>query len=323
MQLLLAALVFLFVIILILGVAYVFVGQEKEGAIIRGRLEAIEKGPTFSKNALNLDLIRDELLSSIPTLNKLLVRWTWPARLRNFITQAGMQMRPGKLMLISGVVGFAALEITQIMYGKFIFSMVAGVASVFLPVMVVAIMRARRMAAFEKGFPEVIDLLSRSVRAGHSFASGLEIVATDLPAPVSTEFRITFDEQRFGLPLRDALLSLCDRVPLVDVRLFVIALLVQKETGGNLVEILDNLAHVIRERFRIAGEVRVRTAQGRLTAMILIGLPLFMMFMLHLMVPDYLNILFTDRRGQWMLAAAFVMQALGGTIVWRIVKIKV
>jgi tight adherence protein B len=151
----------------------------------------------------------------------------------------------------------------------------------------------------------------------------LEIVATDLPAPVSTEFRITFDEQRFGLPLRDALLSLCDRVPLVDVRLFVIALLVQKETGGNLVEILENLAHVIRERFRIAGEVRIRTAQGRLTAMILIVLPLFMMCMLRLMVPDYLNVLFTDRRGQWMLALAFTMQLLGGIIIWRIVQIKV
>jgi tight adherence protein B len=323
MQFLFAALVFLIVIILIFGTIYVLVGQEKEGDIIRGRLEAIHKGPTFSKSALNLDLIRDELLSSIPTINKLLVRWTWPTRLRNFITQAGLQMRPGKLTLISGVIGLTAMEVTQLIYGNFILAVAVGVLSAFLPLMVVAIMRARRMAAFQREFPEVIDLLSRSVRAGHSFASGLEIVATDLPAPVSTEFRITFDEQRFGLPLRDALLSLCDRVPLVDVRLFVIALLVQKETGGNLVEILENLAHVIRERFRIAGEVRIRTAQGRLTAMILIVLPLFMMCMLRLMVPDYLNVLFTDRRGQWMLALAFTMQLLGGIIIWRIVQIKV
>ena len=179
------------------------------------------------------------------------------------------------------------------------------------------------MAAFEKEFPEVIDLLSRSVRAGHSFASGLEIVSTDLPDPVSTEFRITFDEQRFGLPLRDALLSLCERVPLVDVRLFVIALLVQKETGGNLAEILDNLAHVIRERFRIAGEVRVRTAQGRLTAGILMALPVIMMIMLHVIDPEYVNVLFVDRMGQLMLIMAAVMQVLGAIIVWRIVKIKV
>ena len=167
------------------------------------------------------------------------------------------------------------------------------------------------MAAFQRQFPEVIDLLSRSVRAGHSFASGMEIVSTDLPDPVSTEFRITFDEQRFGLPLRDALLSLCERVPLVDVRLFVIALLVQKETGGNLVEILDNLAHVIRERFRIAGEVRVRTAQGRLTAGILMALPLVMMLMLHLLDPDYIKILFVEPLGQMMLIVAGVMQVVG------------
>ena len=179
------------------------------------------------------------------------------------------------------------------------------------------------MAAFERQFPEVIDLLSRSVRAGHSFGSGMEIVATDLPDPVSTEFRITFDEQRFGLPLRDALLNLCERVPLVDVRLFVIALLVQKETGGNLVEILDNLAHVIRERYQIAGEVRVRTAQGRLTAGVLIALPLAMLFLLHLVNPDYIKVLFVEHLGKLMLVGAFVMQAIGAIVIWRIVTIKV
>jgi tight adherence protein B len=323
MQFLFAALVFLVVIILVSGTIYAFAGQEKEGDIIRGRLEAIEKGPTFSKSALNLDLLRDELLSSIPTINKLLVRWAWPTRLGSFITQAGLQMRPGKLVLISGVIGVATLEVMRFIYGNFFFAVVVGVLSVFAPLIVVAILRARRMSAFQREFPEVIDLLCRSVRAGHSFASGLEIAATDLPAPVSTEFRITFDEQRFGLPLRDALLNLCERVPLVDVRLFVVALLVQKETGGNLVEILGNLAHVIRERYRIAGEVSIRTAQGRLTAVILIALPLCVMLMLHLLDPDYLNVLFTDRLGQWMLAAAFVLQLLGAIIVWRIVKIKV
>jgi tight adherence protein B len=183
--------------------------------------------------------------------------------------------------------------------------------------------RARRMVAFEREFPEVIDLLSRSVRAGHSFTAGLEIVSTDLPEPVSTEFRTVFDEQRFGLPLRDAFLSLCERVPSVDVRLFVIALLVQKETGGNLAEILDNLAHVIRERFRIAGEVRIRTAQGRLTAGVLIALPLIMLILLHVIDPDYVNLLFVDRLGQIMLIVAAVLQALGAMLVWRIVKIRV
>jgi len=322
MQFLFAALVFL-TIILIFGVIYAFTGHEKEGDIIRGRLEAIEKGTSFVKDVLKLDLVRDELFSSIPTINKVLKSWAWPTRLRNFSAQAGMQMRPGKLMLISAVVGLTALEVTNIIYGSFSLAMAVGVAALFLPLAFVAIKRARRMAAFQRQFPEVIDLLSRSVRAGHSFSSGMEIVATDLPDPVSTEFRITFDEQRFGLPLRDALLNLCARVPLVDVRLFVIALLVQKETGGNLVEILGNLAHVIRERFKIAGDVRVRTAQGRLTAGVLIALPLVMLFLLHLVNPDYIKTLFVEHLGKLMLLGAFILQALGAMVIWRIVTIKV
>jgi tight adherence protein B len=322
MQILFAALVFLIITLIFAGI-YAFMGGPKESVIIRDRLEAIDKGTTYSKKALSLNLIRDELLSSIPALNKVLVRWSWPARLRKFIAQAGMQVRPGKLMLISAVMGLVAYEVTEILYGISWLAAAAGVPVAFLPLIFVAIKRARRMAAFEKEFPQVIELLSRSVRAGHSFASGLEIVSTDLPDPVSTEFRITFDEQRFGLPLREALLGLCDRVPLVDLRLFVIALLVQKETGGNLAEILDNLAHVIRERFRIAGDVRVRTAQGRMTAGILMALPVVMLLLLHVLDPDYVNVLFVDRLGQLMLIAAAVMQILGAIIVWRIVQIKV
>ncbi|HXW13889.1 MAG TPA: type II secretion system F family protein [Terriglobia bacterium] len=322
MQFLFAALVFL-IVILMFGAIFAFTGQEKQGDIIRGRLEAIEKGTSFVKDVLKLDLVRDELYSSIPTINNVLKSWAWPTRLRNFTAQAGIQMRPGKLVLISAVVGLTAFEVMYIIYSSFALAVLAGVAGTFLPLGFVAIKRARRMAAFQRQFPEVIDLLSRSVRAGHSFASGMEIVATDLPDPVSTEFRITFDEQRFGLPLRDALLNLCDRVPLVDVRLFVIALLVQKETGGNLVEILGNLAHVIRERFKIAGDVRVRTAQGRLTAGVLIALPLTMLFLLHLVNPNYIKVLFVEHLGKMMLLGAFVMQVIGAIIIWRIVTIKV
>ena len=191
-----------------------FTGHRSRGEIIRGRLEAIEKGAAFAKNALDLDLIRDELLSSIPALNKMLVRWSWPARCATYIAQAGMQMRPGKLVLFSAVIGLGGVG-----SGRDSIRQHSGwrsrwaFAVAFLPLVFIAIKRARRLAAFQKEFPEVIDLLSRSVRAGHSFAAGMEIVATDLPEPVSTEFRITFDEQRFGLPLRDALLSLCAAGP--------------------------------------------------------------------------------------------------------------
>jgi len=322
MQFLFAVLVFL-IIFLIFAMVSALVGQEKHSEIIRGRLESIEKGATLTKNALNIDLIRDELLSSIPSVNKVLVRWTWPARLQSFIAQAGMEMKPGKLLLISAVVGLIGFEAADLYAGNFFIAMGVGITCLFLPLAYVFIRRARRMSAFERQFPEVIDLLARSVRAGHSFISGMEIVATDLADPVATEFRTTFDEQRFGLPLRDALLGLCNRVPLIDVRLFVIALLVQKETGGNLVEILENLAHVIRERFRIAGEVKIRTAQGRLTALILMVLPVGMLLILRVIAVNYVSVLFTDPLGRLLLIVGALMQVFGAFVIWRIVQIKV
>jgi len=294
-----------------------------QGNIIKGRLEAIQKGGASNKPALDLNLIRDELFSSIPTLHRLLQRWTWPTRLRELGAQAGMEVRPGKLLLLGTLLGVAAFQAIDYLYGQLLLSMAVALLAASSPLGYIFFKRSRRLHAFEKGFPEVIELLSRSVRAGHSFTTGLEMVATDLPEPVSGEFRIAFDEQRFGLPLRDALLNLCARVPLLDLRLFVIALLVQKETGGNLAEILDNLAHVIRERVRIAGEVRVRTAQGRLTALILIVLPLAMLGLLWVVNPDYISLLFNDPWGVYMLSAAAALQVIGAFLLWKIVKIRV
>ena len=322
MQFLFAALIFLFIFLAIALVA-VLMGQARPSDVIRDRLESIQKESSASKTPLNLDLIRDELLSSIPAVNKMLTRWTWPARLQNLSAQAGMSVKPGKLLLISAVCGLIGYEATDLYTGSFLAGVCVAVPCFFLPLAYVFIRRSRRMSAFERQFPEAIDLLARSVRAGHSFISGMEIIATDLPTPISTEFRITFDEQRFGLPLRDALMGLCDRVPLIDVRLFVIALLVQKETGGNLVEILDNLAHVIRERFRIAGEVRIRTAQGRLTAAILMILPVAMLLILRVIAGDYVNVLFTDSMGRLILIGGGLLQLLGAFVIWRIIQIKV
>ena len=147
--------------------------------------------------------------------------------------------------------------------------LLAALVAAAIPMVVVYLRRNRRLNQFEQRFPEALDLLGRAVRAGHAFTSGLEMVSKESPEPVASEFRTTFEEQNFGLPLRDALSNLAARVPLVDVHFFVTALMIQKDTGGNLAEILDELARVIRERFRIHREVQIKTAQGRLTAVIL------------------------------------------------------
>jgi tight adherence protein B len=165
--------------------------------------------------------------------------------------------------------------------------------------------------------------LGRAVRAGHAFTTGLEMIAKESPEPIASEFRTTFEEQNFGLPLRDALLNMTERIPSIDVRFFVTALLIQKETGGNLAEILDGLARVIRDRFRIYREVRVRTAQGRLTAGILIALPVFMMLVLMVMNPNYIGVLFHDPNGVLALTVAGVMQVIGSMAIWKIIHIEV
>jgi tight adherence protein B len=149
------------------------------------------------------------------------------------------------------------------------------------------------------------------------------MIAKESAEPIGGEFRATFEEQNFGLPVRDALLNMIERVPLVDVRFFVTALLVQKETGGNLAEILDGLARVVRDRFRIYREVRVRTAQGRLTAGILIALPIFMLCVLTVLNPTYIRVLFEDPKGPMILATAGIMQVIGSLLIWKIIHIEV
>ena len=176
---------------------------------------------------------------------------------------------------------------------------------------------------FEETFPEALDLLGRAVRAGHAFTTGLEMISKECAEPLAGEFRTAFEEQNFGLPLRDALLNMAERVPIVDVRFFITALLIQKETGGNLAEILDGLARVIRERFRIYRDVQVKTAQGRLTAGILICLPIAMLGVLSILNPGYVKILFTDPKGPVMLITAGVLQIIGSMILWKIIHFEV
>jgi tight adherence protein B len=201
--------------------------------------------------------------------------------------------------------------------------MLVGLAAAGLPFAYVAWRRQKRLRKFEEHFPEALDLLGRAVRAGHAFTTGLEMIAKESAEPIASEFRTTFEEQNFGLPLRDAVLNMTERVPLIDVRFFVTALLIQKETGGNLAEILDGLARVIRDRFRIYREVRVRTAQGRLTAGILIALPIFMSVALTVLNPNYMKILFEDPSGPMILIVAGTMQLIGSMMLWKIIHIEV
>ncbi|MBI2833859.1 MAG: type II secretion system F family protein, partial [Acidobacteria bacterium] len=171
--------------------------------------------------------------------------------------------------------------------------------------------------------PEALDLISRAVRAGHAFTTGMKMVADELTDPVGPEFKKAFEEQNFGLPLKDALCNLSERVPLLDVRFFVTAVLIQRETGGNLSEILDNLGHVVRERFKILRQVRVYTAHGRFTGYVLLGLPAALSLVLLTINPDHMNLLFKEKIGHMLLTGAIVLQVIGYFWIRKVVKIEV
>ncbi|HVB55821.1 MAG TPA: type II secretion system F family protein [Candidatus Acidoferrales bacterium] len=322
MALLIALLTFLIVTIVFAGF-WLFFGTTTNQELVRNRLEAVRKAEKGGDVSLDLDLVRDELLSSVPALNRIMMRLAWSKRLQDLITQAGIETKPGTLLLVSGVTGLGSYVIVEMIKRQFSLSFLAAVVGAIIPLTVVSIQRSRRLGRFEQRFPEALDLLGRAVRAGHSFTAGLEMVSKESPEPVASEFRLTFEEQNFGLPLRDALENMASRVPLVDVRFFITALLIQKDTGGNLAELLDELARVIRERFRIHREVRVKTAQGRLTAMILIALPIGMLLLMRAANPSYVRVLFDDPLGPKILAGAAALQVIGSAIIWKIVHIEV
>ena len=199
----------------------------------------------------------------------------------------------------------------------------AAVVAAVAPFFWLSHRKTKRMKRFEEQFPEALDMLSRAIRAGHAFQTAMGMVADELPDPVGPEFKKTFDQQNYGLPLKDALNELSERLKMLDVRFFVTAVMIQRDTGGNLAEILDNLAHVVRERFKILRQVRVHTAHGRFTGYVLLALPAALAVALQFINPEHMGLLFNERMGQMMLMGAIVMQTIGYLWIRKVIKIEV
>jgi tight adherence protein B len=298
-------------------------GTDSTQKVVQRRIDAVQRAERRGHVDLGVQLLRDEVMVGVPALNRMMMKWRWSTRLKDFIRQAGMKTRLGKLVLMSAVLVFGAFLVARAFSTIFLVPVLAALAAGMLPLAYVAFKRRRRLRQFEEHFPEAIDLLNRAIRAGHAFTTGLGMIASEAPEPIAGEFRTTFEEQNFGLPLRDVLQNLSERVPLIDVRFFVTALLIQKETGGNLSEILESLSHVIRERFRIYREVRVKSAHGRLTAGILIALPPGVVLGLSVVNSHYINVLFTDPVGPMILWGAVIWQIIGSSLLWKIIHIEV
>jgi tight adherence protein B len=268
-------------------------------------------------------ILKRALAGPLPQFDQFMAksrRGNWLVRL---IEQAGSKTTPSSVVVTSLALA-GALAILGMMLSTMWFApILAGIVGSVIPLGWLKYKRSARLKRFEEQFPEALDLLSRAIRAGHAFQTALGMVGDDLTAPVGPEFKKTFDEQNFGLPLRDALFQLTERVPILDVRFFVTAVLIQRETGGNLAEILDNLAHVVRERFKIRRQVRVHTAHGRFTGYVLLALPAALSIALSFINPEHMQVLFRDRMGQMMLGAAIVMQTIGYFWIRKVIKIEV
>ena len=270
-----------------------------------------------------LALLRDEVLSKIPAFDNLLRRWPRIARLQTMLEQGDVKSRAGNVVLLCLLSGAGVGLLVLLFSGFPQFAWLGALLGAFLPYSYASYKRTKRFQKFEEIFPEAIDTLARAVRAGHAFTTALELIANEIAEPVASEFRKLFEEQKFGLPVRDALVNLTERVPLVDVKFFVTAVILQRETGGNLAEILDNLSYVIRERFKIMRQVRVHTAQGRMTMMLLMGLPPIIIVTMQAMNPSFIRPLFQDPIGHALIVVGITLQTIGYFVIRKVIQIQV
>ena len=290
--------------------------------MLRDRLASLDRAQE-RKPSEELALLRDELLSEIPLLHSMLSRSVRVQRLQYFLHQADMEVRAGKFLLVSLVLGLSCALLGQWLSNRLAMAVIFFALGGALPYFYASYRRTQRFQKFEEMFPEAIELLGRAIRAGHAFTTAIELIGNELGEPVAGEFRKMFEEQKFGLPVRDALLNLAERIPLIDVKFFVTSVMLQRETGGNLAEILDKLSYVIRERFKILRQVRVYTAQGRLTMLILMSLPPGVVLMFAFMDLNFIRPLWTDPIGHALIAAGIVMQTIGFFLIRRIIRIQV
>jgi len=321
-SLLIAFLVFVVVALAMFAVLSLVDQRRAQARLIKDRLATVQKAPERDPDE-ELALLRDEQLSRIPALDDLLRRSSRVADLQKMLEQGGIAMRAGNFLGFSALAGLAATVVAYALSKRVEVAWVALLVGFLLPYSYASFRRNQRFEKFEELFPEAIDTLARAVRAGHAFTTALEMITNEVGEPVSGEFRQLYEEQKFGMPVRDALINLTERMPLVDVKFFVTAVMLQRETGGNLAEILDNLSYVIRERFKIQRQVRVYTAQGRLTMALLMGMPPIIVIVMIVLNPSFIRPLFSDPIGHTLLVVGIILQTVGYFVIRKIIRIQV
>ena len=315
-----AAAVFALVIAIIFGGYWMAVVRPETGErqSIRQRLRAPRKHRLLKKLEKN-----QEKLSSVGGVDAVLVRLDGLSTpLQRLIAQSGMQITVGTLVLASVFLGLAVATAVMFLLPFRSAALAAGAAASFIPSLFVKRKAKKRLEKFEEQFPEAIDLIARALRAGHALPTALQMVADEIPQPVGEEFKQLFEQHSYGMSLPEALRAFGDRVPMLDARFFVTAVMTQREMGGNLSEVLDKLSAVIRERFKVKRQVRVISAHGRITGMVLGFLPPAVAGILMIISPNHMSLLFKDPLGLYMVAGAVVLQVIGVLAIRKIVDVE-
>ena len=303
---------------------YLVLGEKlgKRHRRVRKRLDALTS-ETVEEEEIVYPILRDDKLSEIPTMNRILSKFRFSQNLQRLIDQAGIPMKAGALVLAMLSLAGLVFLLVQEFSGYILAASLAGLAAGSLPYLYVRRKKRKRTDQFESLLPEAIDMMTNALRSGFSLESALSMVATEIPDPVGLEFAIAFEEQNLGVGFGTALSSMEKRVESEDLSLFASALLIQKKTGGNLVEILEKIGKTIRERFQLKRDVRVFTAHGRFTGFVLILLPIIMAGVILTINPAYVKVLLIEKVGRYLLGAAIIMQMLGIWVIRRIIDIRV
>ncbi len=294
--------------------------QNSDARLIRKRLGELGRDEK-QKSAEIPFIIRDDHLSRIPLLNRVLEQLNISRVLARIIRQADVRLKVGELVLLMGVLAAIGV-VVPLQLGKPAMALLTGGGAALVPLIFLQLQRGKRLKAFIREFPDAIDMMTSALRAGHAFTRSMQLVAEEAPDPVGIEFRRTFEEYNLGMQLRDVLLNMTERVESLDLKLFVTAVLLQKETGGNLTEILEKIGYTIRERFKLMGQLRTYTAQGRMSAWIIGSLPIAFVVIISSMSPGYMTPLIQNPGGHFMLGLAISLQVMGILVIRKIVAVR-
>jgi tight adherence protein B len=304
----------------ILGAYWAFVLRPEQQAlgIVRRRLTP----RMAAKASVQRELVKQQqALSSIGAIDRLLRRSERARPLKSLIEQAGVKVSVGTVVAASALLALVTFYVLLRFTGWFVLAAPAAAVVAWIPVAVLNRLRTMRLRKLEEQFPEALDLIGRALRAGHAFTTGLEMAGSEMPAPVGEEFRLLYDQQNYGMSMPDALKVFAERIPVLDARFFVTAVLIQRESGGNLAEVLDNLSGVIRERFRVKRQMRVLSAHGRITGLVLVCLPPTLGVALMVANPEHRVLMFGETLGLQMMAGAAILQGIGTLLIRKIINV--